>query len=354
MFIISPHSALLLPCLALSLSYSADASARDSDAQVESRHHLEVSSYVDLTLVDESPQDPGKAKPPMQANVKHLEENAKPTQHNLVVKTPADGTKVFKYVREIVATKTSGEPVPSAVAKTAMLEEIEESKGSEEFLSSDRTDDRSDLGILVNAFDSENGDAAPLPESATSTLAGGSTLTGRIKSKVHLLAAGSQQTIFLGSIVYLLLGLCCAHLYNQARMLHPKTFTPEPRPEIMPSSVGFTFGLFEFFSDRNLCIIGCCCPFLRWSDTVDRQGLLSFWKAFLATFLLLLLHLYTYGISDIALVLLGITYRQKLRSRFLIESGTSTSLLNDCLVWTCCQPCAIIQEAHEESVQRGV
>lgn len=328
--LISPHPVLLLSYLALASTYSVDASARDSDTQVKSRHHLEVSSYVDPTLVDESPQDLVQAKPPT----------------SLVTKTAAAETKVFKHVNE-KSTKASGEPLASLVDNSAFLQE---SKGSEEFLASDK----STLGIILNAFDNEDGESAPLPEASTSTLANSGTLAGRIRSKVHLMSTSYQQTIFLGSIVYLFLGLCCAYLYNQARMLHPKTFTPAPRPEIMPSSVGFSFGLFEFFSDRNLCLIGCCCPFLRWSDTVDRQGLLSYWKAFLATFLLLLLHLYTYGISDVALVLLGITYRQKLRSRFLIESGTSTSLLNDCLVWTCCQPCAIIQEAHEESVQRGV
>jgi len=166
--------------------------------------------------------------------------------------------------------------------------------------------------------------------------------------------AARQESMLMGTLIYLLFGVLCAFLYKLARQRSPKTFTPEARPHVFPSEVGFSFGLFDCFADAKLCVIGCCCPFLRWADTVDQKKLLPYWRAFVMMFSLLLLHIYTWGLSDLVVVILGVYYRQKLRRQFMIESGTPKSLLNDSLAWLCCQPCAVIQEAREDVVARGL
>lgn len=93
---------------------------------------------------------------------------------------------------------------------------------------------------------------------------------------------------------------------------------------------------------------------MRWADTLDQQEVLSYWPAFLAMFGLSLLHIYTNAISVVFVVMLGVFYRQKLRQRFEIDNKTPTTVMHDVLAWLCCQPCAIIQEAREEAIQRGM
>jgi len=58
------------------------------------------------------------------------------------------------------------------------------------------------------------------------------------------------------------------------------------------------------------------------------------------------------GISSIALIIVGVYYRQKLRESYDIdslESGSKITVTMDFLLWCFCQPCVIIQEAREET-----
>jgi len=161
---------------------------------------------------------------------------------------------------------------------------------------------------------------------------------------------GEQRTTWVGTTVYLCFGIVAAFLYNRAR-LHAKALLPQKDYRHFGAPDGFSFGLFDCLSDANICVIGCCCPCLRWADTLDRQGIVPFWTAFAAMFALMLLHVYSYGLSFLAVAVLGVVCRQRLYRHFHIENN---SVLKDCLAWLLCQPCAIIQEAREASVQRSV
>jgi len=157
----------------------------------------------------------------------------------------------------------------------------------------------------------------------------------------------------IGTVVYVCFAMLFAYLYFQARTKYPKEFQPNPEPGVLPRSSSFSFDLCSCLSDPKICVIGFCCPCMRWADTLDRQGVLQYWLAFLAMFSLTLLNIYTNGISLIPVAILGVIYRQQLREHFEIENKTVSSVAYDCIVWLCCQPCAIIQEAREETVQRG-
>lgn len=171
-----------------------------------------------------------------------------------------------------------------------------------------------------------------------------------------------QQMFWSGTFVYVCFSFLFANLYFQARVRYPKTFNPTPRTEVFPSTSVFSFNLFDL-SDANVSIIGLCCPMLRWADTMDHHGLISYWKAFFSTFCFMLLLITvcesSYDLPYIMVamyltnVAFGVFYRQKLRDHFQKEAGTFKSLANDVAAWFFCLPCAIIQEAREDAIQRG-
>lgn len=162
-----------------------------------------------------------------------------------------------------------------------------------------------------------------------------------------------QKSILKYSLVYVVGGILAAVLFKQLR---EKYFVLDPRPDSFPLQQEFSFHIFGCLADKKLCLLACFCPCLAWANTLDRRGgLLSYWKAFIAFFGLLLLHAYTVGISSLFLVALGVYYRQKLRDNYDLDSwysGKRQTLLMDIVLWIFCQPCAIIQEAREEGVNR--
>lgn len=170
------------------------------------------------------------------------------------------------------------------------------------------------------------------------------------KWNVWEMSVKQQKRVLLGSFVYLIGGVLCAFLYRHASARYPIHFLPELRTEKYPNFKDFSFHIFGCLEAPKLCILGCCCPCLVWADTLDRKGFLSFWRAFAAFFGLLLLHVYTLGLSSLFLVILGVVFRQKLRANYQIKKGTAGTIVLDVLAWCLCQPCAIIQEAREESI----
>jgi len=163
-----------------------------------------------------------------------------------------------------------------------------------------------------------------------------------------------QESFLAGSFVYLVAGIALAFLYNKARFRHKNAFAVAPRPEAVRNPKSFSFSMLGCLSTPNICLMGFCCPCLRWADTVDRIGFLPYWKAFFAFFILQVLYGLTWGIAPICVVALGVYYRQKFRAKYDFENGTMRSVAVDTLAWLCCQPCAIIQEAREESIMLEV
>jgi len=174
-----------------------------------------------------------------------------------------------------------------------------------------------------------------------------------------------QESTLMSSLFYVIGGLLAAVLFKQVR---EKYFVLEPVNKRNDSGHDFSFSIFGCLAEPKLCVLAFCCPCLAWADTMDQnkdKGLLHYWPAFLFFFGLLVLAPYTMGISSLFIVGLGVYYRQKLRqaNSSLVHSGEGTdekhasgkkvTLALDILFWCFCQPCAIIQEAREESVTRS-
>lgn len=164
------------------------------------------------------------------------------------------------------------------------------------------------------------------------------------------MSRASQKSVFISSLVYFISGALAAVLFKQMRS---KYFKLEDSLDGHPNKKTFSFPIFGCLgAGWKLCALGFCCPCLAWANTVERRLKVSFWKAFVAFFGLLLLHAYTMGMSSIALIILGVFYRQKLRESYDIdslESGSKSTVAMDFLLWCFCQPCVIIQEAREET-----
>lgn len=178
----------------------------------------------------------------------------------------------------------------------------------------------------------------------------------RLKWNFWTMKAQQKRSVLEGTLVYLVFGLLAAFLYKKASSKYSKFFLPETRPDIFQGTRDFSFPLFECFGAPKLCFLGFCCPCLMWADTLDRKNILPYWKAFAAFFGLLLMHVYTFGISSILVVMLGVKYRQQLRALYRHNNHNNhkgkETLALDVLTWWCCQPCAIIQEAREDSIIR--
>jgi len=171
--------------------------------------------------------------------------------------------------------------------------------------------------------------------------------------EVWLVPTGGQKFLFFGSFVYIIFGLAVAYCYYQARLRDEKVFVPRPEPGVFPRTTGFSFDLFSCLSDPKICVMGFCCPCLRWADTLDKQDIMAFGPAFFIMFVLSLISVHTQGIMGVGVVLVGVMARHNLRKKYDMDRCTFGTVLSDCAVWLCCQPCAIIQEAREESVQRA-
>merc|ERR1711933_404694 len=127
----------------------------------------------------------------------------------------------------------------------------------------------------------------------------------------------------------------------------------EREPEVGRSV--FAYGLFdekEFWGDDfTICFCSFCCMGLRWAETITNDKVClagSFWIMLCVSLLSIheLSHL-TVGVSHIVFVAIAVYYRQQLREKFGLRSGSADTLAQDCFVWWCCCCCAAAQEARQ-------
>lgn len=105
-------------------------------------------------------------------------------------------------------------------------------------------------------------------------------------------------------------------------------------------------GHFDCLSEPAICCASCCCPCIRWADTMDMANIVAFWPAALVFLFLMVSNFWVpaFMLINIALLTYG---RQMLRKGFgMKEQTTARSLCGDCLYVSFCTPCAITQEAR--------
>jgi len=116
--------------------------------------------------------------------------------------------------------------------------------------------------------------------------------------------------------------------------------------------IDFDHGLFECFSHGcGMCMVGFCCPGVRWSDTVsmgklNMPGVGSDFFSMLAVYWVLYLLADVIGIvsfvGNIVITCVFTYQRQALRERFGMPKG---NFGRDWMIFYWCSACAIIQEA---------
>lgn len=115
----------------------------------------------------------------------------------------------------------------------------------------------------------------------------------------------------------------------------------------VPGQGTWRFGLFScFYAHPAMVCVACCCPSIRWADTMRMAGVYTFWMGFLIFAGLSLLAPVTFGLSGLALLVLATWKRRHLRRLFNMSTDYSTVAL-DCCTYLCCTCCAIVQEAQQ-------
>mmetsp|Transcript_53181 Transcript_53181/g.116688 ORF Transcript_53181/g.116688 Transcript_53181/m.116688 type:complete len:398 (-) Transcript_53181:91-1284(-) len=106
------------------------------------------------------------------------------------------------------------------------------------------------------------------------------------------------------------------------------------------------FGLFECCGDFEICAMACCCAPIRWADNMDMLKLITFWLAFVVYLIFSLINSRAWGLVPGLYTILGLVYRQQIRRKFAMEAYTCTTCTCDCLAWSFCSCCAIVQESR--------
>lgn len=165
---------------------------------------------------------------------------------------------------------------------------------------------------------------------------------------LHLVVTWSVWVVLAAAAYF-----CC---YRPMSPLPEKTV--EKMPDDGEEQLGklLTAGHWRCFDDSSICLCAFLCPSLRWADTTSLAGKLTFWTAFLAFTGLGLLNVAAtgavYGLFTACLILY---FRQQLRDKLGVESGTFMTCCLDFFFVCCCPCCAIAQEARivKEAIEMG-
>lgn len=139
------------------------------------------------------------------------------------------------------------------------------------------------------------------------------------------------------------------------------TYKENPTPVESNASDGlkdgeWKYGIFDCFSDPAICLFTCCCSPIRWADTLQMAGLMSFWQALGLLAGLEVLNILLLGLCVWILILITqVVFRQKLRAKFGMDAGDCPTVAGDACLYCFCFCCAVVQEARqlEEAYKTG-
>jgi len=115
----------------------------------------------------------------------------------------------------------------------------------------------------------------------------------------------------------------------------------------------FSFGIFDGCRcdpDWRICFCSWFCMPVRWADTASSPKInfvRNFWLGVVVFALLASLSELTYGLTGLLLLGLAVANRQRVRQVYELPSGNCATACEDCVMWTFCGPCAVMQEALE-------
>lgn len=138
----------------------------------------------------------------------------------------------------------------------------------------------------------------------------------------------------------------CAFYFHKMRAL------PEADPNLANeaernSLANWKVGICNCFEDPAVFCMSLCCPAIRWAHTMSLVKILTFWSAFAVFFGCSMINAVTAGTFFwIVMAALGAHYRSNLRKIFGMDMTGFRTLALDFLLYLCCIPCVISQEAQ--------
>jgi len=164
------------------------------------------------------------------------------------------------------------------------------------------------------------------------------------------------QALLLRFILLAYVGLVCTIAYFYFRQ---KPVREDAMPELEDSDglSDWKYGICDCCSAPSICFWSCCCPAIRWADTLGMTGLLGFWLAFAiylgVDFLGSLAFDFLFWIL-LAVICAG--FRQEMRIKFHMKKQGGATYCLDFLLYCCCSCCVMVQEARqvEEACKVGM
>jgi len=170
----------------------------------------------------------------------------------------------------------------------------------------------------------------------------------------------------LAILLYVFLVLILAYTYKYFKT---KMTVDKKEPDILRPTQGAWMGGFRYHllpcmyfaeneveKDWLICLSACCCPLIRWADTISQVSIAKFYMVLLAGiafdvlffwFGIFLFGVYVWDVFFLIVVIIGVYCRQRIRSAYGHGSPTCWSVFLDFLAWSCCTCCSIVQEARE-------
>jgi len=158
-----------------------------------------------------------------------------------------------------------------------------------------------------------------------------------------------------GAVLEIVIIFIFAYVYNLYR--YTVNFEQEETPN---SRAGFRYGFFNCFEDPQISLLACCCPALRWADTIEKGAVqpyekgpvLPYWAGVAIYVALFYLSPLSGGGIYLAFVAMMTFFRRQLRKWYNIETGGLWTIFTDCCAWCWCGCCAIVQEARQVEAAR--
>jgi len=151
-----------------------------------------------------------------------------------------------------------------------------------------------------------------------------------------------------GIIAYILVVCCCGFCYTKVKPGYLNDWNHGSLPRD-----GFADGIFTCKTDSgnmSICFWSCCCPCIRWADTIADMGYMRFYVALAIWVLLTVGNSFLMGCGSLLIIGIGSWYRMKIRGSWGLQSNACA----DVFAWCCCLPCAVAQEARQVERSRSM
>lgn len=147
------------------------------------------------------------------------------------------------------------------------------------------------------------------------------------------------RELLMSALIYAVLATLLAYYYKS----HKAPVEPKQEETTFNTWTSEILNPSDWAKDPAVCAMACCCPAIRWADSMQMVGIFSFWMAFAVFLAIETLNAITSGaLFWLVLAVVVAINRQKIRTAFGMDSNGFMDYLCAC----CCLPCVLSQEAR--------